>query len=100
MKLNGLKPEYRKWCNNRAEDIALKIIEHGFVYFLNNNCPRILLNDFGSQIVVNDLFKLFTKGQVKSKKLKIRQNEFKLNFVKLYSNKVDNKIHYCELYCL
>lgn len=95
VKLNGLKQEYRKWCNNRAEDIALKIIEHGFVYFLNDNCPRILLNDLGNQIVVNDLFKLFTKGQVKSKKIKIRQNEFKVSFVKLYSNKVDNKIHYC-----
>jgi hypothetical protein len=95
VKLNGLKEEYRKWCNNKAEDIALKIIEHGFVYFLNENCPRILLNDQGNQIVINDLFKLFTRGQVKSKKIKIRKNEFNLSLVKLYSNKVDNKIHYC-----
>ncbi|MGO4773091.1 hypothetical protein ACEN2I_15620 [Flavobacterium sp. W22_SRS_FK3] len=90
VKLNGLKEEYRKWCNNKAEDIALKIIEHGFVYFLNENCPRILLNDQGNQIVINDLFKLFTRGQVKSKKIKIRKNEFNLSLVKLYS-----KIHYC-----
>ena len=95
VKLKGLKEEYKKWCNNNAEDIALKIIEHCFVYFLNKDCPRILINDFGKQIVVNDLFNLFTKGQVKTKKLSVRQNEFELNLVKLYSNKLDNKIHYC-----
>lgn len=93
--LKGLKEEYRKWCNNNPEDIALKIIEHTFVYFLGDNCPRILLNDLGKRIVVNDLFKLFTKGKVKSKKIKIRSNDFELSIVKLYSNKVDNKIHYC-----
>lgn len=94
--LKGLKEDYRKWCNNKVEDIALKIIEHTFIYFLNDNCPRILLNDLGAQIVVNDLFFLFTNGQVKSKTLKIRDNEFYLSIVKLYnSKKVDNKIHYC-----
>ncbi|MDO6738614.1 hypothetical protein [Wenyingzhuangia sp. 2_MG-2023] len=93
--LRGLKKDYRKWCNNNPEGIALKIIEHAFVYFLSENCPRILINDLGSTIVVNDLFNLFTKGQVKSHAIKIRNNKFTLNFVKLHSNKVDNKIHYC-----
>lgn len=96
VKLKGLKEEYRKWCNSRAEDIALKIIEHTFIYFLNENCPRILLNDLGKQIVVNDLFNLFTNGQVKFKAIPIRKNEFRLSIVKLYnSRKIDNKIHYC-----
>lgn len=95
VKLKGLKEEYRKWCNSKPEDIALKIIEHTFIYFLGDNCPRILLNDMGKKIVVNDLFKTFTNGQVKSKTLKIRENNFKLSIVKLFSSKVDNKIHYC-----
>ncbi|MBE9465632.1 hypothetical protein ACFP1I_26680 [Dyadobacter subterraneus] len=95
VKLKGLKEEYKKWCNNNAEDIALKIIEHCFIYFLNKGCPRILINDFGKKIIVNDLFNLFTKGQVKTTQISIRENIFKLNLVKLYSNKLDNKIHYC-----
>jgi hypothetical protein len=96
VKLKGLKEDYRKWCNSKVEDIALKIIEHTFIYFLNENCPRILLNDSDNQLVVNDLFHLFTNGQVKTKNLKIRNNEFKLSLVKLLnSKKVDNKIHYC-----
>jgi len=93
--LKGLKEDYKKWCNTKTEDIALKIIEHAFIYFLSKECPRILINDMGKQVVVNDLFQLFTNGQVKSKPLKIRDNEFKLSFVKLYSSKPDNKIHYC-----
>lgn len=95
VKLKGLKEDYRKWCNTKAEDIALKIIEHTFIYFLSENCPRILLNDLGNQIVVNDLFLLFTNGQVIPKAVPIRNNDFKLSIVRLYSSKVDNKIHYC-----
>lgn len=95
VKLKGLKEDYRKWCNSRAEDIALKIIEHTFIYFLNEDCPRIILNDLNHQIVVNDLFQLFTNGQVETKPIQIRENKFALRIVKLYSNKVDNKIHYC-----
>jgi len=38
---------------------------------------------------------LFTKGQVKTRQIVLRDNTFKLNIVKLYSNKLDNKIHYC-----
>jgi len=95
VKLVGLKEDYKKWCNNDPQDIALKIIEHCFVFFLNPKCPRIIIKDVGEPIVVNDLFTLFTNGQVKKKKLKIRNNEFKLNIVRLYNSRIDNKIHYC-----
>ncbi|RIJ48751.1 ATP-binding protein [Maribellus luteus] len=96
VKLKGLKEDYRKWCNSKPEDIAFKIIEHTFIYFLSKDCPRIIINDVDSQLVVNDLFNLFTNGQVKTKPLKIRANKFKLSIVKLLNGKrPDNKIHYC-----
>lgn len=95
VKLKGLKEDYRKWCNSQSEDIAMKIIEHTFIYFLNADCPRIFLNDLGNSIIVNDLFLLFTNGQVKNENVKIRNNDFKLSIVKLYNERVDNKIHYC-----
>jgi hypothetical protein len=95
VRLKGLKPEYQKWCNTDAEDIALKIIEHCFVYFLRKDCPRIILKDEDQVTIVNDLFGLFTRGQVKTKILDIRKEKFQVNIVKLYSSKLDNKIHYC-----
>jgi len=45
--------------------------------------------------VVNDYFNSFTNGQVFNEPFKIRNLEFNVNFVKLYSSKQDNKIHYC-----
>lgn len=95
VKLKNLKQDYRKWCNNNIEDIAFKIIEHCFVYFLGTNCPRIIIKDRDKSVVVNDLFNIFTNGQVKDETIKIRNNSFKLNIVKLYKSKMDNKIHYC-----
>ncbi|MCU0326096.1 MAG: hypothetical protein MUF45_12710 [Spirosomaceae bacterium] len=95
VKLVDLKDEYKKWCNSKSEEIALKIIEHCFIYFLNKNCPIIKLYDFGAEIIVNDLFHLFTEGQVKNKEIKIRENKFNLNIVRIYNTKIDNKIHYC-----
>ena len=65
VKLKNLKQDYRKWCNNNIEDIAFKIIEHCFVYFLGSNCPRIIIKDGDKSVVVNDLFNVFTNGQVK-----------------------------------
>jgi hypothetical protein len=97
VKLINLKEDYRKWCNSKTEDIALKIIEHTFIYFLNKDCPRIVINDISEEpIVVNDLFNVFTKAQVENKDIPIRDNSFKLSIVKIFNDKkIDNKIHYC-----
>ena len=97
VQLINLKEDYRKWCNAKAEDIALKIIEHTFIYFLNKDCPRIIIKDMGKDpIVVNDLFNIFTKKQVENKDINVRNNKFKLNIVKIFNDKkIDNKIHYC-----
>jgi hypothetical protein len=94
--LINLKDDYQKWCNAKTEDIALKIIEHTFIYFLTENCPRIIINDLEQTLVVNDLFKVFTREQVVNKDITIRDNKFKLNIIKLFNDKrIDNKIHYC-----
>jgi|JI10StandDraft_1071094.scaffolds.fasta_scaffold00371_24 hypothetical protein len=93
--LKGLKEDFQKWCNTNTEDIALKIIEHCFVYFLRADCPRLIIKDGNTEIVVNDLFGLFTKGQVINKSLSIRNEKFETNIVKLYSSRIDNKVHYC-----
>lgn len=95
VKLKGLKKDYQKWCNQDPEEIAMKIIEHCFVYFLQPNCPIITLIDGKKRIVVNDLIKLFTKGKVKKKTISIRDLKFKANIIKLYDSGLDNKVHFC-----
>ena len=93
--LKALKEDFQKWCNTNSEDIALKIIEHCFVYFLRTDCPRIIIKDGNEQTVVNDLFGVFTKGQVITKSFPVRSEKFEINIVKLYSSRVDNKVHFC-----
>lgn len=92
--LKSLKQEYQKWCNSKLEDIAIKIIEHCFTFFLDDNCPRIIIKDEYESIVVNDLFGLYTRQAVESIPIEVRGNKFNLDIVKLYSPKPDNKIHY------
>lgn len=92
--LNNLKEDYQKWCNSRSEDIALKIIEHCFSYFLDETCPRIIISDEGEKIVVNDLFGIYTKQSVIKNEITVNNNHFQLDIVKLYSPKPDNKIHF------
>src|ERR1017187_6418313 len=45
--LKELKPEFHQWCNSINEDIAFKIIEHCFIYFLRDDCPRIIIKENG-----------------------------------------------------
>nr|WP_294945697.1 hypothetical protein [uncultured Mucilaginibacter sp.] len=95
VKLIGLRENYQKWCNTNIEDIAYKIIEHCFIYFLRSDCPRIIITDEQTEIVVNDRFSLFTRGQVSEKTFKVRDESFTIDLVKIYNARVDNKIHYC-----
>jgi len=100
--LKNLQEDYRKWCNSKSEDIAMRIIEHCFIYFLNKKCPTIkILDTYNSEeIIVNDYFTLFTKNAVKRKTIRLeggpdKDHTFFVDLVKLYSPKSDNKIHYC-----
>jgi hypothetical protein len=95
VRLKGLKADYQRWCNTDVEDIALKVIEHCFIYFLQEDCPRISLIDGENEIFVNDLFRIYTKDNVKSRKLNLKRLNFEVKLVKLYSRRPDNKIHYC-----
>ncbi len=93
--LLNMKSNYQQWCNQDPEDIALKIIEHCFPFFLNPIVPRIKIIDGEVSFYVNDRFQLFTKGKVVKHPFQIKNEDFEVIFVKLYAGKLDNKIHYC-----
>lgn len=95
VKLKGLSEEHQKWCNLAVDSIAQKIIEHCFSYFLSKHCPIIRIIDGDNVCVVNDLFKETTRDNIKKYGFKIKQQDFILYLVRLYSSRIDNKIHYC-----
>lgn len=94
VRLRRMKKDYWQWCNNILEDIAFKIIEHCFIYFLRVDCPIIMLKDGEEKLIINDLFRLYTDEVVK-KEIKIEDENFTINIVRLYhARRIDNKIHF------
>lgn len=91
--LRNLKERYRRWCNNNAEDIVFKILEHCFSFFLDINCPIIAIVDGDRKIVVNDYFNTFIEKTVEKRPLIFNKNEFSIDIVKSKNTKSDNKVH-------
>ncbi len=58
IKLCSFKENYRKNAPKEIETIAIKLIQHCFVYLLEKDCPSIELADNkGNSILINDLFR-------------------------------------------
>lgn len=91
--LRNLKERYRRWCNNNAEDIVFKILEHCFSFFLETNCPIIVIVDGDRKIVVNDYFNTFIEKTVEKRPLVFNKNKFSIDIVKSKNTKSDNKVH-------
>lgn len=92
--LKSLSERFQRWTNSDLEEIAIKIIEHCFSFFREDNCPRIILKDEDEVIVVNDHFKNYTRNALDKITKKIKGETFDFEIVKMYSSRPDNKIHY------
>lgn len=58
IKLCSFIDNYKKNAPLKLEEIAIKMIQHCFVYFLSSDCPIVVLSDDqNSSINLNDLFK-------------------------------------------
>lgn len=57
IKLCAFKDKYKANSPISLESIAIKLIQHCFVYFLNKDCPKIILSDDRENFVnLNDYF--------------------------------------------
>ena len=92
--LKFLKPEYQRWCNYKLEEISFKVIQHCFTYFLDEDCPKIIIKDQNQKQSLNDLFKSYLRKSVDNQEIKVRDYSFSLDIVKFSNIKLDNKIHY------
>ena len=87
------------WKENVPKElsvIAMKIIHHCFGYFLNNNCPRILIKDDSESIVLNEVFNNKFKREHTPIKFKVKDREFTLlNFKIEEENFVGHELYRC-----
>ena len=57
VKLREYKKEYESEVPKQLNTIALRIIQHCLVYFLNDNCPEIQIYDNEERISLNQMFR-------------------------------------------
>ncbi len=85
VQLLDYKKDYEKEVPKQLSTIAIRIIQHCFVYFLNENCPEIQIYDDDDRLSLNQIFKerfstddnksVFTVGEQEFNLLSIKIND-------------------------
>jgi len=86
-----------RFMPKKIDTIAMRIIEHALVYFLDENCPLIILyDDDSNEINLNDLFVERIKKFSETSSFKIKDHAFDITHFRLYSSEESkHQIHYC-----
>lgn len=96
VRLTSFINNYDKKIPKDIDTIAIKIIQHCFIYFLRNDCPNIYLKDNSQNICLNDIFKREIKLDRKVN-LSISNRIFELNHFKIHDQNfhIKNKVLFC-----
>ena len=78
IKLNTYKNEYKKAVPKQIDTIAMRIMQHCLIYFLDENCPKIEISDDFNNIVLNQLFKERIKTEGNTELFTVEGSEFQL----------------------
>lgn len=82
VKLQGFMSPYRESMPKQLSTIAMRVVHHCLIYFMSDNCPKIIISDGLDSINLNQLFaeKIKSDGNVDS--FIIGDNQFELLHVK------------------
>lgn len=95
--LKDFYDNFKNACPKRIDIIAEKILEHFFVYFLFDHCPRVTLVDSnnGERIELNERFNIVTRSKRETENFSLNKHDFKLDLIKLYGFPGQHLLHYC-----
>lgn len=94
--LNRYLPDYRKDVPKQVDKIAMRVIQHCLVYFLDDNCPQIIVRDDNDTIVLNQIFKDKFKTENSTTSFNINDIKFNLLNVKIEERTFSgNKLYLC-----
>lgn len=95
IELINFKESYKNVCTKDLKSIALKIIEHCISFFINGDCPNVILKDNFNEISLNDLYNTNIKVNTIIDKFWIKENEFQITHIKLFSwHENKNLVHF------
>lgn len=97
VELCNIKAEFDKKFPRSLADIAKEIVMHFQLYFIQKNVPEIVLENNGSNIIVNlnNLFEREFINDVNDKSFNVGEETFTLYLSKSYNNVQSHKIHFC-----
>lgn len=97
VKLCAFLDKYKAHAPVRLDVIAIKLIQHCFVYFLNNNCPKIILSDNKSNVLnLNEIFKDEVALEDGTDTFSILDNQFKLTKIRVGGDIINcHKLYLC-----
>ncbi len=94
--LNTYLSEYKNYVPKHIDTIAMQIIQHCLVYFLDDNCPRIIIKDESDSISLNNLFKEKFKTEDNTTKILINDKTFNLLNVRIEDRAFPgNRLYLC-----
>lgn len=95
--LSGFLPGYRKYAPKTIHKIAHNMLEHCLWYFIREGGrPQITLIDEENFVSLDDLFDGFTLGNIEHERIKIKEYEFELTYIKARNpNLSSHEICYC-----
>lgn len=96
IRLENLKSEYKDKLPKSLEKLGMKIIEHCLEYFIQENSPRVVIEDNFDSIDLQKIFKKNLSIDMSKETFDIKGNEFEICHVKLFESEGrKNRIHYC-----
>lgn len=97
VQLIGYKEPYKSKCPKKLSTIADRIVEHCLIYFLNANCPKIILKDEEEAITLNEYFSKLTLGNTFKDTFDVESFSFKITLLKWFEHEqfTNHKISLC-----
>lgn len=96
VKLEGFKQNFRNKSPLSLEILSKKIIEHCLIYFLLDNCPKIVVRDsLGEIFWLNDYFETNIRDSLHQDEFSIGEQHFILYHVKMPEGATTHELHFC-----
>ncbi|MCX6212942.1 ATP-binding protein [Spirosoma sp.] len=94
--LNTYNDEYKINCPKSIHEIGEKIVEHFFIYFLEDRCPLITIIDTnGAEVSPNNIFGKELLPNVIRKDFKVKTENFNITIFKVDKKQSGHKVYYC-----
>lgn len=94
--LNTYLHDYKKDVPKQIETIAMRIIQHCLVYFLDNDCPIIIIKDDNDRVFLNQLFRDKFKTEDNVVNFSVNEKSFSLLSVRIGEKSFSgNRLYLC-----